>query len=160
VIATRAPAISTKFRIVDITLAQEALAIRVAKSTFRPCCDNSTFYQDCNHGSALYDLLQLGASQGLREKDLYREALAFNSFFFEDNYVRTALYLAVERGVAWRKVDPKEIMGREFSTLSSWQTIVQAWVDRNPDMIPDNPDLVPRNPGLIPQPQRDAKCGA
>jgi hypothetical protein len=42
------------FPIVDLTPAQESLAIRVAKSTFRPCCDNSTFFQDCNHGSALY----------------------------------------------------------------------------------------------------------
>jgi hypothetical protein len=135
-----------KFHIVDLTLSQEAAAIRVAKSTFRPCCDNSTFYQDCNHGSALYGLLQLGASQGLSDKDLYREALAFNSFWFEDNYLRTALYFAVERGVAWRDVDPKEVMGPKYSSLSSWQTIVQVWVERNSDLIPES--------------QRQAKCGA
>lgn len=135
-----------KFRIIDLTLSQEAAAIRVAKATFRPCCDNSTFYQDCNHGAALYGLLQLGASQGLSDKDLYREALAFNSFWFEDNYVRTALYFAVARGVAWRDVDPKEIMGPKYSSLSSWQAIVQAWVERNSDLIPEL--------------QRQAKCGA
>jgi hypothetical protein len=135
-----------KFRVVDLTLSQEAAAIRVAKSTFRPCCDNSTFYQDCNHGSALYGLLQLGASQGLTDKELYGEALAFNSFWFEDNYVRTALYFAVERGVAWRDVDPKEVMRPKYSSLSSWQTIVQAWVERNSDLIPES--------------QRQAKCGA
>jgi hypothetical protein len=135
-----------KFRIVDLTLSQEAAAIRVAKSNFRPCCDNSTYYQDCNHGSALYGLLQLGASQGLTDEELYGEALAFNTFWFEDNYVRTALYFAVERGVAWRDVDPKEVMGPKSSSLSSWQTIVQAWVERNSDLILES--------------QRQAKCGA
>jgi hypothetical protein len=149
-----------KFQIVGMTQSQESAAIRVAKSTFRPCCDNSTFYQDCNHGSALYGLLQLGASQGLRDKDLYQEALAFNSFWFEDHYVRTALYFAVARGVAWRDVDPTQVMGREYSSLSSWRMIVQAWVDRNPDLIPDDPGLIPHKPDLIPQPQRNAKCGA
>jgi len=135
-----------KFPIVDMTRSQEALAIRVAKSTFRPCCDNSTFYQDCNHGSALYGLLQLGASQGLQAADLYREALAFNSFWFEQYYVSTALYFAVSRGVAWRDVDPREVMGREYSSLSQWRETVQAWVERNPD--------------LIPQSRGEAKCGA
>ncbi len=40
-----------------------------------------------NHGSALRGLLQLGASQGLSEEELYREALAFNSFWFPQNSV-------------------------------------------------------------------------
>ena len=134
-----------QFPIVDMTFSQEALAIRVAKSTFRPCCDNSTFYQDCNHGSALYGLLQLGASQGLQAADLYREALAFNSFWFEPYYVRTALYFAVSRSTAWRDVDPEEVMGKKYSSLSQWRETVQTWVERNPDLIPESDE--------------DAKCG-
>lgn len=134
-----------KFPIVDMTFSQEALAIRVAKSTFRPCCDNSTFYQDCNHGSALYGLLQLGASQGLRPADLYREALAFNSFWFEPYYVRTALYFAVSRRTAWRDVDPEVVMGRKYSSLSQWRETVETWVERNHDLIPESDE--------------EAKCG-
>jgi hypothetical protein len=149
-----------KLPIVDLTLAQESLAIRVAKSTFRPCCDNSTFFQDCNHGSALYGLLQLGASQGLREMDLYREALAFNSFWFEHHYVRTALYFAVSRGVGWRDVDPKEVMGQKYSSLSRWGQTVQAWVDQNADLIPAPQGEAERKLDLTPQPQGGARCGA
>jgi hypothetical protein len=134
-----------RFAIVDMTPSQEAMAIRVAKSTFRPCCDNSTFYQDCNHGSALYSLIQLGASQGLREADLYKEALAFNSFWFEPYYVRTALFFAVARGMTWRDVDPREIMRADYSSANGWRDNVGAWVARNPD--------------LIPQSEGDAKCG-
>jgi hypothetical protein len=125
-----------RFPIVEMTPSEEALAIHVAKSTFRPCCDNSTFFQDCNHGSALYGLMQLGASQGLQAADLYREALAFNSFWFENYYVRSALFFAV--GVAWRDVDPKEIMSEAYSTSSGWRDVVEAWVERNPDLIPQS----------------------
>jgi hypothetical protein len=149
-----------KFPIVDLTGAQESLAVRVAKATFRPCCDNSTFFQDCNHGSALYGLLQLGVSQGLREADLYSEALAFNSFWFEPNYVRTALYFAVARGVAWPDVDPKEVMGTKYSSLSQWGETVQAWVGRNPDLIPPPQGGVEPKLDLTPQSQGGAKCGA
>jgi hypothetical protein len=149
-----------KLPIVDLTSAQESLAIRVAKSTFRPCCDNSTFFQDCNHGSALYGLLQLGASQGLQEADLYREALAFNSFWFEHNYVRTALYFAVERGVAWRDANPKEVMGSKYSSLSQWSETVEAWAERNPDLFPQSQGAGERILDLTPQSQGGTKCGA
>ena len=134
-----------KFPIVELTFAQEALAIRVAKSTFRPCCDNSTFFQDCNHGSALFGVLQLGAAQGLDEADLYREALAFNSFWFTDYYVRTALYFNIVRKQAWDEVAPQEIMGATFSTLSSWRRTVETRLGAIPNLIPES--------------QQDANCG-
>ncbi|KUM25613.1 hypothetical protein AU467_25960 [Mesorhizobium loti] len=126
-----------RFPIVDLTPPQEALAIRVATATFRPCCNNSTFFQDCNHGSALLGVLQLGASQGLQEEDLYREALAFNSFWFSDYYIRTALYFKVVRKVEWRDVDPKVVMSSEFSALGPWQQNVQALLETIPNLIPE-----------------------
>jgi hypothetical protein len=41
---------------------QEALVLAAAEAIFRPCCNNSTFFQDCNHGSAVLGLLELGAA--------------------------------------------------------------------------------------------------
>lgn len=134
-----------KYPIVEMTPAAEALVLRVAKSTFRPCCDNSTFFQDCNHGSALPGILELGASQGLNEDGLYREALAFNSFWFPDYYIRTALYFKVVRKTEWRDVDPKTVMGPGFSAQGAWQENVQARLETIP--------------GLIPEPQGGANCG-
>jgi hypothetical protein len=135
-----------RYRIVDLTSAAEALAVHVAKATFRPCCDNSTFFQDCNHGSALLGLLQLGAAQGLDETALYVEALAFNSFWFPDTYIRTALYFKAVRNTDWLKVDPRLVMGAEFSTASGWQKNI----------------LTPlqATPGLIPPPSGGVNCGA
>ena len=132
-----------KLKIVELTPEREALVTTIAKNTYRPCCDNSTFYQDCNHGSALLGLLQLGAAQGLTEDELYREALAFNSFWFRDNYIQTALYFKVVRNIEWRDVDPREALSANFSSASGWQANVVRELGRR---------------GLLPQ-QGGANCG-
>lgn len=134
-----------QFRIVALTPAQEALVTRIAENSYRPCCNNSTFYQDCNHGSALLGLLQLGASQGLTEDELYREALAFNSFWFPHNYIQTALYFRVLRNTEWENVDPKVVLGKDYSTISGWSGTVAKEVAQR---------------GLVPQRQGGAGCGA
>ena len=134
------------YPILALTAAEERLAIRLAKSIYRPCCDNSTFFQDCNHGSALFGLLQLGAAQGLDETALYREALAFNSFWFPDNYIQTALYLKIFEGLDWQDADPAEILGARFSTLSSWTENVETSLSGIA--------------GLIPRPEGGVSCGA
>lgn len=133
-----------KFKIVELTPEQEALVTKIAQNTYRPCCNNSTFFQDCNHGSALLGLLQLGASQGLTEDELYRESLAFNSFWFPHNYIETALYFKAVKNTDWDKVDPKLVMGKDFSTISGWYSNVDAEVKRL---------------GLVPQQKGGAGCG-
>lgn len=133
------------FPIVSLNAAQEGRVIRLAESIYRPCCDNSTFFQDCNHGSALLGLLQLGVSQGLDDAALHREALAFNSFWFPDNYILTALYLKVFEDQDWQDADPVRILGFEFSALSSWRRNVEAPVSTVS--------------GLVPPPQGGAGCG-
>lgn len=125
-----------KFMIVNLTPEQEALVTQIAKNTYRPCCNNSTFYQDCNHGSALLGLLQLGASQGLTEEELYKEALAFNSFWFPQNYIQTALYFKVAKNTDWDKVDPKIALGFDYSTGSGWSKNVQTEIAKIPDLLP------------------------
>lgn len=125
-----------KFTIVSLTPEQEALVTKIAENTYRPCCNNSTFFQDCNHGSALLGLLELGASQGLSESDLYREALAFNSFWFPQNYIETALYFKAVKNMDWENVDPKVVMGKDFSTASGWSANVQAEIAKIPNLIP------------------------
>ncbi len=125
-----------KFSIMALTPYAETLAVRAAKATYRPCCNNSTFFQDCNHGSALFAVLQLGASQELTEDQLYREALAFNSFWFPDYYIRIALYFKVVRKTDWHDVDAKTIMGADFSAAGPWQQNVLAALQAYPDLIP------------------------
>jgi|GEM_PF-488984 len=133
-----------KFKIVELTPEQEALVVKIAQNSYRPCCNNSTFFQDCNHGSALLGLLQLGAAQGLSEDDLYREALTFNSFWFPQNYIETALYFKAVKNTDWENVDPKLVMGKNFSTISGWSGTVAKKVNEL---------------GLVPQTKGGAGCG-
>jgi hypothetical protein len=112
------------FPIVELTAKQEALVTKIAQHSFRPCCDNSTFHQDCNHGSALLGLLALGASQGLGEDELYREALAFNSFWFPEQYTQIAIYFKVVKGVEWRNVDAGAALSAKYSSGSGMQANV------------------------------------
>lgn len=134
-----------KFKIVPLTPREEKLATSVAQDTFRPCCGNSTFFQDCNHGSALLGLLELGAAQGLNEDELYREALAFNSFWFPHNYVQTALYFKAVKGIDWEDIDPKVVMAKDYSSGGGWRENVQQ-------------ELAARN--LIPEVKGGSGCGA
>lgn len=135
----------SKVKIVHLTPAQEARVMRVASNTYRPCCNNSTFFQDCNHGSALLGLLQLGAAQGLSEEDLYREALAFNSFWFPSYYIQAALYFKAVRHMEWAEVDARTVIGRDFSSASGWLANVDKEIKRL---------------GLIPQNADGAQCAA
>src|SRR3989344_7681198 len=71
---------------VMLTREQQALVERVAKNIYRPCCDNSTYFPDCNHGMAMLGLLQLMASQGVSEQDMYKVALKVNTLWFPNQY--------------------------------------------------------------------------
>lgn len=110
-----------KIAAVPLTPEQEAMVVSIAENVFRPCCGNSTFFQDCNHGSALLGLLQLGAAQGLTEQELYGEALAFNTYWFPDNYAQTALYFKIASGVNWTDVEPQVILSRAYSSGAGWR---------------------------------------
>ncbi|MBE0612168.1 MAG: hypothetical protein IH604_00730 [Burkholderiales bacterium] len=112
------------FPIVELSPQQEMLVTRIAQSSFRPCCNNSTFHQDCNHGSALLGLLSLGASQGLNEEELLREALAFNAFWYPEHYTHIALYFKLAKNIDWRDLDARTVLGANYSSASGMRANV------------------------------------
>lgn len=109
---------------VVLTPAQQAMVERVAKNIYRPCCNNSTYFPDCNHGMAMLGLLELMASQGVNEADMYKFALAANSYWFPESYLTIAQYLE-NRGVVWSNVNPKEVLGADFSGASGYRRILE-----------------------------------
>ena len=111
---------------IRLTEAQERKVLDAANKVFRPCCDNSTYFQDCNHGSALLGLIELAAAQGASANELYRIALAANSYWFPDQYAKTALYFALFEGRPWNEVPAELVLGPRFSSLSGWQSNVNA----------------------------------
>ena len=107
-----------------LTPEQQQLVEQVSKNIYRPCCGNSTHFPDCNHGMAMLGLLELMASQGVREEAMYKAALQVNAYWFPDTYLTIAQYLA-SSGVEWEQADPKELLGVDYSSGSGYQQILK-----------------------------------
>jgi len=69
-------------------------------------------------------LLELMASQGVSESDMYKTALAVNSYWFPDTYLIIAKYLKEKKNINWEDADPKEILGSNYSSASGYQNIL------------------------------------
>jgi len=109
---------------VPLTAEQQALVEEVSKNIYRPCCGNSTYFPDCNHGMAMLGLLELMASQGVNEADMYKAALAVNSYWFPDTYLNIAQYFKLQ-GIEWKKVVAKEVLGANFSSAAGYNNILK-----------------------------------
>lgn len=107
-----------------LTPAREALVQQVAERTFRPCCDNSALFQDCNHGSAMLGFLELGISQDVPRDKLLRLAKALNGYWYPDKYIAMALVFARRDGISWNNVPSEKALGADYSSLSGWRTNV------------------------------------
>lgn len=112
-----------KHDFLTLTAAQQDLVERIAKTIYRPCCDNSTYFPDCNHGMAMLGLLELMAAHGATEEEIYREALRANVLWFPDAYMTIAQYLR-EQGRSLNSADPKEILGSAYSSATGYQQIL------------------------------------
>ncbi|OGZ26318.1 MAG: hypothetical protein A2W71_01700 [Candidatus Nealsonbacteria bacterium RIFCSPLOWO2_02_39_8] len=110
--------------LIILTKEQQELIERTSKNIYRPCCGNSTYFPDCNHGMAMLGLLELMASQGLSEEEMYKYALIVNSYWFPDTYLAIADYFE-KRGIKWSEVNPKEILGQNYSSASGYQRILK-----------------------------------
>ncbi|KKR78670.1 MAG: hypothetical protein UU22_C0016G0010 [Parcubacteria group bacterium GW2011_GWA2_40_8] len=107
---------------ISLTPDQQALVERVSQNIYRPCCGNSTYFPDCNHGMAMLGLLELMAAQGVSEQDMYKVALQVNSFWFPDTYLTIAQYFD-SKGINWNQVDPRAVLGANYSSSSGYQQI-------------------------------------
>ena len=112
----------SKHRFIVLTPEQQTLVEKVSKGIYRPCCGNSTYFPDCNHGMAMLGLLELMASQGVSEDEMYKTALAVNSYWFPDTYITIAKYLK-SQGKDWSAADPKEILGFDYSSGAGFQKV-------------------------------------
>lgn len=104
-----------KYDLIPLTSAQQKQVAEISKNVYRPCCGNSTYFPDCNHGMAALAMIELMVSANIDENTIYKTILAFNSYWFPDTYLTTATYFA-RQGVAWQDVDAKTVMGQAFSS--------------------------------------------
>ena len=113
----------SKHQFVTLTAEQQDTVERVAKNIYRPCCGNSTYFPDCNHGMAMLGLLELLSAQGASEELMYKTALQVNAYWFPDTYLTLAQYFENE-GVLWEQVNPKEVLGEAYSSARGYQNIL------------------------------------
>ena len=109
-------------RFFKLTEEQQALVDKVSKGIYRPCCGNSTHFPDCNHGMAMLGFLELMASQGVDEQDMWKVALTVNSYWFPDTYLTIATYMK-NKGIEWKDVNPQEILGKDYSSAQGYAKI-------------------------------------
>ena len=108
---------------ITLTPEQQTLVEKVSKGIFRPCCDNSTYFPDCNHGMAMLGLLELMASQGANEADMYRTALQLNIYWFPGQYEAIKTFFA-SKNIDWNTASPEKILSAEFSSASGFQKVL------------------------------------
>lgn len=107
-----------RYDLIPLTADQQQKVAEIAKNVYRPCCGNSTYFPDCNHGMAALAMIELMVAKGVDEATIYKNILAFNAFWFPDTYLTTATFFARQGGnvTAWKDVNPKEIMGVKYSS--------------------------------------------
>ena len=109
---------------ITLTQEQQDLVVRVSKGIYRPCCGNSTYFPDCNHGMAMLGLLELMAANDVSEQEIYDVALVVNSYWFPQTYIDLATYFA-EQGTDWNKVDAKLALSTDYSSGQGYQATRQ-----------------------------------
>lgn len=106
-----------------LTSEQEQIVKELAENIYRPCCGNSTYFPDCNHGAAMLGFLYLAASQGMSKEEMYQKSLAINSYWFPQTYAELATYYQAKKNIPWEKVDAKEVLGTNYSSGGGYQAI-------------------------------------
>lgn len=144
-------------RFVTLTADQQLLVEKVAKNIYRPCCGNSVYFPDCNHGMAMLGLLELMASQGVTEAEMYKAALAANSYWFPDQYATIARYFE-SKGISPKSVDPKDVLGATYSSGQGFARI-QTLAPSAPATQAQGSCGVDAGQTAAPQQQQQGGCG-
>ncbi|HCB22893.1 hypothetical protein A3B42_04665 [Candidatus Daviesbacteria bacterium RIFCSPLOWO2_01_FULL_38_10] len=103
---------------------QQNLVKKISDGVFRPCCGNATSFPDCNHGMAALGYIEWAVYNGLSEEQIFKDLLAFNTFWFPQNYLEMAMYFD-KQGMDWKKVDPKLALSRDYSSAQGAARIKQ-----------------------------------
>jgi hypothetical protein len=117
-------------QIVTLTPQQQEHLEHVSMNVYRPCCNNSTHFPDCNHGMAMLGLLQLMASQGATEDEMFEAAKYVNAFWYPNQNMEVALFFKTSQDVDFADADPRQIVGRTFSSGSGYQ-VMKEWLANN-----------------------------
>ncbi len=131
-------------QIIKLTHEQQSRLEEVASSVYRPCCNNPTSFPDCNHGMAMLGLLELMASQDATVDQMFEAAKYANAFWFPQQTLELATFFKSAQGLDFNQVEPRQIVGPNFSSGSGFKAVHQILADNG---------LLEQTPG------RGSSCG-
>src|SRR3989344_5448392 len=130
--------IYSKFNWLDLNSDQENKIKNISGNVYRPCCNNSTAFPDCNHGMAALGLIEIMVAGGNSDEEIYNALKYFNSFWFGSSYLETAIYFKEIKNIDWDRVDSKEILSKEYSSASGWGENIHTQLEKTPELLPKN----------------------
>lgn len=121
---------------IELTEEQQALLDETTKLIYRPCCNNSTHFPDCNHGMAMLGLMELMASQGATREQMLEAAKYVNAFWFPQQMLQVATAYKAGKDIEFKDLDPALAVGPEAFSSSGYQAMSQ-WL-ANQGLLPSN----------------------
>ena len=115
----------SKANLISLTPQMEGLVQTVASALYRPCCNNSSAFADCNHGMALLVVLELMAASGAYQDQMFEAAKYFNAFWFPGNYYDLAVYFKTSKGLAFKDIDARLLLSKDYSSATGYQKYKQ-----------------------------------
>ncbi len=111
-----------RLNLVNLTSEQQSEAVDVAAGTFRPCCDNPAMFPDCNHGAAELALIEMMASQGFNESQMFVVLQEFLSEYYPQNMFEVGVVYA-SHGINFSSVPANMAVGRTLFSASGSQNV-------------------------------------
>ncbi|MBI2596091.1 hypothetical protein HYW46_05160 [Candidatus Daviesbacteria bacterium] len=132
--------------LIKLTDQQQELVKKIAQNIYRPCCGNSTYFPDCNHGMAALGYIEYAVYEGVPERLIYKDILALNSYWFPQTYMEIAQYFNRDlfktkpqtlaqkilkfgadpkKDIKWSNLDPKVLLSEKFSSARGAKEIQQ-----------------------------------
>ena len=114
----------SKHRFIVLTPEQQALVEKVSKGIYRPLLREFRLLPrlQSRYGDAGAFGID-GLARGV-EDEMYKAALAVNSYWFPDTYITIAKYLK-SQGKDWSAAVPKEILGYNYSSGPGYQKLLE-----------------------------------
>ncbi len=117
---------------------QQERVEEAAKLVFRPCCNNSTYFPDCNHGMAMLGLFELIASRDLELEEMLETAKYINALWFPRQTLEQAVFFQKTEGKNYQDIDARTILGKQFSSSSGYRQLNQLLTQNN--WLPESPN--------------------
>lgn len=102
--------------LISLSAEQKNAVMKIAGKSAVPSCGNALYLPDCSCSFAIGALIQLMASQGFTEKQIYQAMKDVYPYRFPGVYVRHAILFKITENKNWQDIDAEQLVSIEFSS--------------------------------------------